>query len=124
MEKLPERLRELRKTHGKTQSDIARLLKVSRANYGYYEAGKQSPPLDKVVVIAEHYNVSLDYLIGNSDQQVIDVFGTIQHILNNIKNNNAIFNGYAISGIESELIACSLENTIQTGKIIERNVLK
>lgn len=121
---LAERLKSIRKLKSKTQQDVANFLNVSRANYGYYETGSQLPPIDKLVLIAEYFQVSLDYLIGNSEQQVVDVLQTIEHILFNLQNNNAVFNGQEMTDTASELIACSLESTITTGKIIERTGLK
>ena len=67
MPNLAVRLKEQRKLHRKTQNDVANILNVSRANYGYYEAGKQFPPVDKLVMLADYFNVSLDYLIGSEE---------------------------------------------------------
>lgn len=62
---LRQRLKEQRVLHKKTQEEIAALLDISRANYGYYENGKNLPPIDKVLTLANYYNVSLDYFVGN-----------------------------------------------------------
>lgn len=118
------RLKNQRKLKGKTQDDMARLLNVSRANYGYYEANKQLPPIDKVMTLAEYFHVSVDYLLGNEDQQVVDVMETIQHIMSNLKDNNVVLNGQELNATAHELISCSLENALRFTKTIERTVLK
>ena len=119
-----QRLKEQRKLHKKTQDDMARLLNTSRANYGYYEAGKQLPPVDKLALLAEHFQVSMEYLIGNQDKQVVDILETIQYVMNHLKDNNVVLNGQELNDQAYSLIACSLENALHTTKTIERNVLK
>ncbi|GEQ18061.1 helix-turn-helix domain-containing protein [Clostridium butyricum] len=64
---LQDRLKELRTGKGLLQKDIAKLLSITASAYGYYEQGKRVPDSDTIKKLAEFYNVSLDYLIGNSD---------------------------------------------------------
>lgn len=97
MPNLAERLKELRLLHSKTQSDIAGVLNMSRANYGFYEAGKQHPPIDKLIILAEFFQVSVDYLVGYSDTLVVDVLETVERVLALIKSNNAVLNGQELT---------------------------
>lgn len=46
------------------QEQVARIMQVSQSNYSKYEKGILYPPLEKLIVLADFYNVSLDYLIG------------------------------------------------------------
>lgn len=62
--KLAQRLTEQRRKHKKTQNDIAKILNVNRATVGLWETGTNAPPIDKLVVLADYYNVSIDYLCG------------------------------------------------------------
>ena len=62
-----ERIRNLRIDNGLTQADVARLLNVSQNTYSQYEIGVMRYPLDAVVLLAQHYNVSVDYLVGLTD---------------------------------------------------------
>lgn len=57
-------LRKKRLEYGKTQEEMAKLLHVKRATYGEYERGKISPPLEKVELMAEYFQTSIDSLIG------------------------------------------------------------
>ena len=52
--------------HGKIldAKDIAALLQISYRNYQRYEKGEIDPPTSKTLLLAEFYNVSLDYLVG------------------------------------------------------------
>ncbi|WP_295756217.1 helix-turn-helix domain-containing protein [uncultured Oscillibacter sp.] len=64
------RIRDLRNDHGLTQKQIAKLLSVSQNTYSQYEIGVSRFPLDAVVKLAEYYNVSVDYLVGLTDETV------------------------------------------------------
>lgn len=63
-----ERIRDLRIDHGLTQRQIAELLNVSQNTYSQYEIGITRYPLDAVVKLAVYYGVSLDYLVGLTDE--------------------------------------------------------
>ena len=63
-----ERIRNLRIDNGLTRADVARLLNVSQNTYSQYEIGVMRYPLDAVVLLAQHYNVSVDYLVGLTDE--------------------------------------------------------
>ena len=64
------RIRDLRNDHGLTQKQIAKLLNVSQNTYSQYEIGVSRFPLDVVVKLAEYYNVSVDYVVGLTDETV------------------------------------------------------
>lgn len=63
-----DRLRELRKKHGLTQEQLARLIGVERSSIGKYEGKQGVIPSDDVKLrIAEYFHVSIDYLMGNTE---------------------------------------------------------
>lgn len=61
------RLKDLREDADKTQEDIAKVIGTSQSYYAQYENGKRAIPFERVVVLAEYYNVSLDYIAGLID---------------------------------------------------------
>ena len=61
-----DRLRELRSTRGLTQKDVYTAIGVSPIVYQRYEYGR-SPSFEKLLVLADYFDVSLDYLVGRSD---------------------------------------------------------
>lgn len=63
-----ERIRDMRVDHGLTQRQIAKLLNISQNTYSQYEIGVSRFPLDAVITLAEYYNVSIDYLVGLTDE--------------------------------------------------------
>lgn len=65
--KFPDILRSLRQQVGLNQTDFARAIGVSRSTIGMYETGKREPDFETLELIADYFNVSLDYLIGNSN---------------------------------------------------------
>lgn len=61
-----ERLKDLRKQAGLTQVNVAERLGVSQPAYASWERGIKKPTQDNLVKIAQILNVSVDYLVGNS----------------------------------------------------------
>lgn len=66
-----EKLRELRKNAGLTQQQLAEKLFVNRNTYQNYEAGTTQPDFATLRKIAEFFNVTIDYLIGKSESDLI-----------------------------------------------------
>lgn len=65
--KYTERIRALREDGDFTQSQIAALLNVGQKTYSDYELGKTRIPIESIIVLARHYNVSMDYICGITD---------------------------------------------------------
>lgn len=69
-----ERLKTLREQRGETQQDLADLLDVTKNTVSGYERGVRRPAgetaLEVYEKIADHYNVDLAYLIGQTDYVV------------------------------------------------------
>lgn len=63
------RLAELRNDRKMSQRDLARLLNVSQAYVGQWESEKRKIPTEKVVEIANIFDVSTDYVLGVKDSK-------------------------------------------------------
>lgn len=61
------RLRELRKSKGLMQKDVAKAINVSTQSYGYYENWINKPDPDTLIKLADFFGCSVDYLLGRSD---------------------------------------------------------
>lgn len=59
-----ERIRNLREGNNYTQKKLAELLHVSQATYSRYESGALDIPIQALIMLADFYNVSVDYLLG------------------------------------------------------------
>ena len=62
------RLRSLRESAGLTQTDVAELLGMQQNQYSRYERGERELPMHLFVTLAKYYGVSLDYMVGLSDE--------------------------------------------------------
>lgn len=62
-----ERIRNLREDHDLTQSDLAQILHVSQRAYSRYENAERSVPIEVLIALAKHYDVSIDYLLDQTD---------------------------------------------------------
>ena len=62
------RLKDLREDHDLKQEEIAKILNISQTNYSKYELEKVNIPISSLIVLADFYNTSIDYLIGLTDE--------------------------------------------------------
>lgn len=60
----PNRIRALREDSDQSQAQIAQLLNIGQRTYCDYELGKTRIPVDSLILLAEYYNVSMDYICG------------------------------------------------------------
>ena len=67
--KLAERLKELRKERGVRQEQVAVAVDISMSAYCNYEQGKREPTASVLIRMADYYDVSVDYLLGRSDDR-------------------------------------------------------
>ena len=59
-----QRIRDLREDSDSSQQKIADILGITRQQYQLYESGKREMPMHLFIILADYYNVSLDYLAG------------------------------------------------------------
>ena len=59
-----QRIRDLREDNDLNQSTVANILGMNQSDYSKYELGKHMMCIDKYIILAKFYNVSLDYLAG------------------------------------------------------------
>jgi len=62
-----DRLHQLREEKGLTRVQVAKEFAVSPSTYGKWELGKRKPDSDTMIKLAELYQVSVDYLLGTTD---------------------------------------------------------
>lgn len=61
------RIRNLREGKDLYQKDIAEVLGISQQYYSEYESGNRAIPVFHLMKLAEFYNVSIDYIVGLTD---------------------------------------------------------
>ena len=69
MIKLSERLLALRLEQDLSQKSLVKKMGLALNTYVRYERGEREPTASVLVQIADFYDVSLDYLVGRSEQR-------------------------------------------------------
>lgn len=64
---IKDRLRAIRKDKNETQVQVASSIGIAASQYQTYERGSNLPSLENAWKLADHFGVSVDYLIGRSD---------------------------------------------------------
>ena len=62
-----QRIRDLREDRDLKQRQIADYLNCSQQVYSNYELGQRDIPTDVLIRLANYYNVSIDYLLGQTN---------------------------------------------------------
>jgi len=76
-----ERLKALRLERKLKQNQVAKALEISPQRYSYYETGDRQPDNEMLIKLAQYFEVSVDYLLGNSE---------IQEIINKSRKNSKV----------------------------------
>ncbi|MDD5947654.1 MAG: helix-turn-helix transcriptional regulator [Oscillospiraceae bacterium] len=61
------RLRDLREDMDMNQTRVAELLHTSQTVYSRYERGYQTIPVEHLLILADFYGVSVDYILGRTN---------------------------------------------------------
>lgn len=64
-----ERLRALRAERGETQVQVGNSTGIGERHYQRFEAGENFPSAENLCALADHFEVSLDYLMGRTDMR-------------------------------------------------------
>lgn len=64
MVSLAKRMHDLREDHDETQKQLAAVLHLPPARISEWERGVYTPSIDTLIILADHWNVSIDYLVG------------------------------------------------------------
>ena len=67
MNKFAERLKELRKEKNISQVQLASDTQLSKSAIAFWELGQRVPNANAIVILARYFDVSCDYLLGESD---------------------------------------------------------
>ena len=70
---ISQRIKTLRSENNLTQSDLASILGIAKTTLAAYEQGKNEPSIDTLIKIADYFNISTDYLLGQTDVKSTDL---------------------------------------------------
>ena len=61
-----QRIRDLREDRDWTQTDVAERLNMTQTGYSKYERGERDIPTEVLIKLADIYDTSIDYLLGQT----------------------------------------------------------
>lgn len=64
-----QRIQDLRIDSDLSQREISEILHISQRSYSHYETGTRGIPTEMLIRIADYYNISIDYLLGRTDNK-------------------------------------------------------
>lgn len=65
------RIREIREDRDFSQAEIARVIRTTQQQYSRIETGKADISGEKLKLLAEFYNLSVDYILGLIDKPIL-----------------------------------------------------
>ena len=68
----PERLNALQKERSIYKKDVCKAVGLSKTSYYRYETGEREPTSSILTALANYFNVSIDYLVGRTDNPVMN----------------------------------------------------
>lgn len=78
-------LKQLRKSRNLSQEDVAKVLNTTVSTISRYETGEREPNLESLCMLADFFNVSLDYLLGREQKVNSDKRSEIVYYLNHLE---------------------------------------
>ena len=84
MNTLSDIIKKLRKRNSLSQDELATKLEISRSAVSMYERGEREPDMATINKIANFYDVTVDFLVGNTDMVVCNECGFGRNPLNEL----------------------------------------
>ena len=67
-----QKIRDIREDNDMNQQQVADILGITRQQYQLYESGKREMPMHHFITLAEHYGVTIDYLVGRDKRNLFE----------------------------------------------------
>ena len=67
-----ERIKELREDNDLSQGQLSKMLNIGQQTLSQYESNKRKLPIDLLERYSERFNVSIDYIMGKTDNPEIN----------------------------------------------------
>jgi|GEM_PF-672739 len=126
---LNERIKKLRLENKYTVKELGNIFHLSESTISLYESGKRTPNKDFIIRMSNFFNVSTDYLLGNSDiprvehyiyfDQELDLAIEFKKMLEQIENKEITkFNGVKIDEDIKQLLIRTIQIIIETSDIL------
>lgn len=126
-----ERMKEIRTEKDITLEDLAKALNTTKSTLSRYENNLRVPNVDFINQLAKYFNVSVDYLLGNTDNPKTknsepkltkkdekDIQKALNETLEKLESSQdgLMFDGEPMDEATRELLRISLENSMRIAK--------
>lgn len=105
------RLRQLRAEQHWTIEEVSEKLNVGRSTYAGYETEDRKPPIQNLIKLSELYDVSVDYILGLTNER--DIKNLDYDASKYLKKENLNWNGVPISDKELDPIIDLMEMIVR-----------
>lgn len=123
-----EQLKKIRKENKLTQKELAEQLNIAQSTIAMYENGKREPDAANLQKIADHFKVTIDFLLGRSyspkltAEEEIDIAVDLERTIEQLKTNKGLkFDGVPIDEETILYLKASLEKSIRLAKEITKD---
>lgn len=82
-----ERVRHLRKEKHLTGDQLGKILGITKTGISYWENGKSVPDNEMLLKLADFFDVSIDYLLGNTNINKSNYYGDYDEVVEYLKDN-------------------------------------
>lgn len=131
------RLKELRKKSGLTQQEFSKAVGIPRSTIAGYETDVAEPDIEKLTLISDFFNVSTDYLVGNTnnpnpknensltDKNKKDIAKQMKELTDSLAagGDGLMFNGEELDDTTRELLLSLLEKDLETATIANKKFI-
>lgn len=109
--KIGDRIKKLREENGLMQQDVCNTLDIEQSTLANYENNRRVPKTDILIKIANYYGVSLDFLVGMTDNRFNSYKGYLKDLNKFLQQSEIIFDGdtYKLTDEDRDLILKALE---------------
>jgi len=83
-----EKIKELRKKHNLTQTELSEKINVAFQTVGAWESGRNEPNYDMLNTLAKLFDVTVDYLTGKNTKDIEDT--NLKNIINELENDKEL----------------------------------
>lgn len=125
------RIKNLRQQKNITQTELGNYLDVQKSTISMYENNKSNPDLETIKKIANYFNVTVDYLLGNEtekpklskkdEKDIAKEMGKLREKLE--KEGGLMFNGEVLDDETRELLLIELERQEKIIKLTNKKYI-
>jgi transcriptional regulator with XRE-family HTH domain len=108
MAKFNERIKELRAKNNMTMEELGNVIGKGKSTIAGYESGARRPKMHNIRALADHFKVSIDYLLGHTDNPIPTKHSKNLAVLL-AETDDYHYNGVPVSQQDLELLNSVLE---------------